>query len=134
MKKQLLLFIAFTFSVAMFHSCGIVFVDKTESLNGTWFGNLEVAPGKELEFEIVISKNEDNTFDAEFGINGEGDIPFDETTVENNKILLKCNEAPFTIKGTINWKNKLIDSEFRQGENVFPLILKRVGTASGNDS
>ncbi|MFC1552387.1 hypothetical protein ACFL6P_07460 [Candidatus Latescibacterota bacterium] len=104
------------------------FAENPELLKGIWAGDLEVGPEKVLNTAVVLSVDEDNELSALFKIIGQGDVPVDTVTVKDNTIALVVKVAPFTIKGTIDLENETIKSEFIQGENLIPLILKRVET------
>ena len=126
MKKLLNSLKVITFTALIIMICGASNSASMESIEGIWYGLLNVGPDKDLRVAVIISNNPDEKVSAIFRIIDSGDVNFDVVTIEDNIITLRVTEGEFEIKGKIDIENESIDAEFFQYDTKIPLLLKRV--------
>ena len=126
MARKSLLFFAILISTAMpvlLSSIGMA--DTGIQLAGIWNGDLEVSPGKVLDCAIIVNSAQVDSLSGVFRIIGQGDLAIDTIVIEDSTVTFSVNTADFKIVGVVDQENDSIISEFRQGDTIIPLHLKR---------
>ncbi len=93
---------------------------------GIFLDTLKVG-GMEMRLAITISKDENGVYSSTVNSidQGSGEIPFEETTITGNHILV-TSQRGIQIEGDFNTGKTEIAAEFRQGPGKFPLVFNRI--------
>ncbi len=100
---------------------------------GIFLDTLKVG-GMELRLAITIQQDKNGVFSSTINSldQGSGEIPFEETKITENHILI-TSERGIQIEGDFNDSKNQIVAEFRQGPGKFPLVFKRVDALPVNN-
>ena len=99
---------------------------------GIFLDTLKVG-GMELRLAVTIQQDENGAFTSTVNSldQGSGEIPFEETTITGDHILI-TSQRGIQIEGDFNAAKTEIAAEFRQGPGKFPLVFKRINALPVN--
>jgi len=100
------------------------------SIEGIWEGKLKV-PGTELRIVFNISKNSDGALTSTMDSPDQGatGIPVEEVIFKDNTLRLGVKSAGGVFEGKVSEDFLVIEGEWRQSGQTFPLTVKRVDKA-----
>jgi len=105
-------------------------VTSASGIEGIWEGKLKV-PGVELRIVFKISKGPDGTLTATLDSPDQGatNIPVEEVIFKDNTLRLEVKSAGGVFEGKISEDFLVIEGEWKQSGQTFPLTVKRVDKA-----
>jgi len=105
-------------------------VTSVSGIEGIWEGKLEVL-GTELRIVFSISKNPDGALTATMDSPDQGvtGIPVEEAIFKDNTLRLEVKSAGGVFEGKVSEDFLVIEGEWRQSGQAFPLTVKRVDKA-----
>ena len=93
---------------------------------GLWRGLLKAGPSK-LRLELEVSVSQDGTLSGLLNSLDQGaKIPVDNIQLQDGKFSLEIKSIQATFSGEVNEKGSVIDGNWRQMGQVFPLEMVRV--------
>jgi len=100
------------------------------SIEGIWEGKLKV-PGIELRIVFKISKNSDGTLTATLDVPDQGvkDMPVEEVIFKDSVSHLEVKFSGGVYEGNVSEDFLIIEGEWKQSGQSFPLTVKRVDKA-----
>src|SRR5688572_22412257 len=92
---------------------------------GAWHGTLE-AGGQKLSLVVTVTKSDAGTYAGKFESVDQGaTIPIDTITVNGDAVRFEIKSAAIVFEGTLNKERTELTGTFTQGDQKFPLTLKR---------
>ena len=101
-----------------------------EAVRGNWLGTLKIQTIK-LKIAIAVTAEPGGAFKGTFTSVDQDNVPhpFDQVSLDGNKLRLAFKRARIVIEGTLNADGTEIDAKFKQGLAAFPLVFKKVDKA-----
>jgi pimeloyl-ACP methyl ester carboxylesterase len=118
--------------LTLFVLLGVSFAAHTgveiKSIQGAWLGQMQIPNGPQLTVGLEVFKKADGNWGANVSSMDQGNryISVSDISINETQLTVQLQGAPIKIVGTIDESLKQIDTEFKQGENGFPLLLKSV--------
>jgi len=100
---------------------------STRGIEGSWEGVLDVGAAK-LRIVLKISKEKDGSFAATLDSLDQNamDLPVSSMTLEGDALRFEMKVIGGLYEGTLNKDRSEVSGTWRQGDQSWPLILKRV--------
>src|SRR5688572_17097237 len=96
-----------------------------KDLAGSWQGTLE-AGGQKLRLVVTVTKSAAGAYAGKFDSLDQGaTIPIDTITVNGDAVRLEIKSAAIVYEGILNKERTELTGTFTQGDQKFPLTLKR---------
>jgi uncharacterized protein len=98
-----------------------------QNLEGTWEGALDVGAMK-LRLALKVTIAADGAFAAKLDSldQGANDLQVDAISLKDGAVHFEMKRLQVVFDGTLNKENSEIAGQFKQGEAIYPLTLKRV--------
>src|SRR5688500_11339395 len=120
MKKM---FVMLLFLIGL--SCQVFSQTPAKGLEGPWHGTLE-AGGQKLRLVITVTKTDAGGYaDKLDSVDQGATIPIDTFTVNGDAVRLEIKSPAIVFEGTLNKERTEVTGTFTQGDQKFPLVLKR---------
>ncbi len=101
-----------------------------KDFEGSWQGTLE-AGGQKLRLVVTVTKSAAGPYTGKFDSLDQGaTIPIDTITVNGDTVRFEIKSAAIVYEGTLNKERSELTGTFSQGDQKFPLTLKRGGQAA----
>jgi uncharacterized protein len=101
-----------------------------KDFEGSWQGTLE-AGGQKLRLVVTATKSDAGAYAAKLDSLDQGaSIPVDTVTVNGDDVRLEIKSLAIVIEGVLNKERTELTGKFTQGDQQFPLTLKRSETAA----
>ncbi len=111
-------------------SCQVFAQTPAKDFEGSWQGTLE-AGGQKLRLVVTATKSDAGAYAAKLESLDQGaTIPFDTVTVNGDDVRLEIKSPAIVIEGVLNKERTELTGKFTQGDQPFPLTLKRSETAA----
>ncbi len=111
-------------------SCQVFAQTPAKDFEGSWQGTLE-AGGQKLRLVVTATKSDAGAYAAKLESLDQGaTIPFDTVTVNGDDVRLEIKSPAIVIEGVLNKERTELTGKFTQGDQQFPLTLKRSETAA----
>src|SRR5687767_7997176 len=92
---------------------------------GSWQGTLE-AGGQKLRLVVTLTKSDAGAYGGKLDSPDQGaTIPIDTVTVKGDAVRLEIKSPAIVFEGTLNKERTELTGTFTQGDQKFPLALKR---------
>jgi uncharacterized protein len=97
-----------------------------KDFEGSWHGALE-AGGQTLRLVVTVTKSDAGTYAGKLDSVDQGGavIPIDTITVNGDAVRLEIKALAIVFEGTLNKERTELTGTFTQGDQKFPLTLKR---------
>jgi hypothetical protein len=96
-----------------------------KDFEGSWQGTLE-AGGQKLRLVVTVTKSDAGAYAGKFDSLDQGaTIPIDTITVNGDAVRIEIKSAAIVYEGTLNKERTELTGTFTQGDQKFPLTLKR---------
>jgi hypothetical protein len=96
-----------------------------KDFEGSWQGTLE-AGGQKLRLVVTVTKSDAGAYAGKFDSLDQGaTIPIDTITVNGDAVRLEIKSPAIVFEGTLNKERTELTGTFTQGDQQFPLALKR---------
>ena len=119
--KNSLLTVLFLFGL----SCQVFGQTPAKGFEGSWQGTLD-AGGQTLRLVVTVTKSDANAYAAKLESLDQGaTIPIDTITVDGDAVRLEIKSPAIVIEGVLNKERTEVTGKFTQGDQQFPLTLKR---------
>ena len=120
MKKTLLMLL---FLLGL--SCQVFGQTPSKDFAGSWHGTLE-AGGQKLRVVVTLTKSDAGAYTGKLDSLDQGaTIPIDTITVNGEAVRLEIKSLAIVFEGTVNKERTELTGTFTQGDQKFPLALKR---------
>src|SRR5688572_23888414 len=97
----------------------------TKGFEGSWQGTLE-AGAQKLRLLVTVTKSDAGAYTGKFDSLDQGaTIPIDTITVNGDAVRIEIKSAAIVYEGTLNKERTELTGTFTQGDQKFPLTLKR---------
>ncbi len=125
MRKKSVVIIAALVTLLLFSSIALPY--SNEAIEGIWQGTLKAA-AVQLRIVFKISQGAEGILTATMDSPDQGvkDIPIDEVIFENGNLRLEIKAAMGVFEGEMRDDGLSIEGEWRQGGQVFPLLLELI--------
>src|SRR5688572_14762219 len=111
-------------------SCPVFGQTPAKDFEGSWQGTLE-AGGQKLRLVVTATKSDAGAYAAKLESLDQGaTIPVDTVTVNGDDVRLEIKSPAIVIEGILNKERTELTGKFTQGDQPFPLTLKRSETAA----
>ena len=114
-------------------SIGLLFsipalVHSSESIEGIWQGTLKAPGGIELRIVFNVSQKSDGALTATMDSPDQGvkGIPVDEVSFDDSNVRFEVKSIFGVFEGRIREDFLIIEGDWKQARQSFPLVLKRV--------
>ena len=119
--KNTLLMLLFFLSL----SCQVFGQTPAKDFAGSWHGTLE-AGGQKLRVVVTVTKSDAGAYAGKLDSLDQGaTIPIDTITVNGDAVRLEIKSPAILFEGTLNKERTELIGTFTQGDQKFPLTLKR---------
>ena len=106
-------------------SCQVFGQTPAKGFEGSWQGTLD-AGGQTLRLVVTVTKSDANAYAAKLESLDQGaTIPIDTVTVDGDAVRLEIKSPAIVIEGVLNKERTEVTGKFTQGDQQFPLTLKR---------
>src|ERR671913_1614391 len=106
-------------------SCQVFGQTPAKGFEGSWQGTLE-AGGTKLRLVLTVTKSDAGAYAGKFDSLDQGaSIPIDTITVNGDAVRIEIKSAAIVYEGTLNKERTELTGTFTQGDQKFPLTLKR---------
>ena len=106
-------------------SCQVFSQTPAAGFEGSWQGTLE-AGGQKLRLVVTVTKSDAGTYAGKLeSIDQGATIPIDTITVNGDAVRMEIKSPAIVIEGTLNKERTELTGKFTQGDQQFPLTLKR---------
>ena len=96
-----------------------------KDFEGSWQGTLE-AGGQKLRLVVTVTKSDAGAYAGKFDSLDQGaTIPIDTIKVNGDAVRLEIKSPAIVFEGTLNKERTELSGTFTQGDQQFPLTLKR---------
>ncbi|MCA1576964.1 MAG: alpha/beta fold hydrolase [Acidobacteria bacterium] len=120
MKK---IFLMLLFLIGL--SCQVFTQTPAKDFAGSWHGTLD-AGGQKLRLVVTVTKSEAGAYAGKLDSVDQGaTIPIDTITVNGDALRLEIKSPAIVFEGTLNKERMELTGTFTQGDQKFPLTLKR---------
>lgn len=122
MRSAFFVFCCFLFSVPAY----------SQVIAGNWEGALEVQ-GTELPLVFHINKDSTGKYTASFDspLQNAFNIPCSDVILKGDSVILVMNTISGKYMGQLNELKNVLTGEWSQSGLIFPLVMKKSGTAAG---
>jgi alpha-beta hydrolase superfamily lysophospholipase len=106
-------------------SCQVFAQAPAKDFAGAWHGTLE-AGGQKLRVVVTVTKSDAGAYAGKLDSLDQGaTIPIDTITVNGDAVRLEIKSPAIVLEGTLNKERTELTGTFTQGDQKFPLALKR---------
>src|SRR6188508_589764 len=106
-------------------SCQVFGQTPAKDFEGSWHGTLE-AGGQKLRLVVTVTKSDAGAYAGKLDSVDQGaTIPIDTITVDGDAVRLEIKSPAIVIEGALNKERTELTGKFTQGDQQFPVILKR---------
>jgi hypothetical protein len=106
-------------------SCQVLGQTPAKGFEGSWQGTLE-AGGTKLRVALTVTKSDAGAYAGKLDSLDQGaTIPIDTITVNGDAVRLEIKSPAIVFEGTLNKERTELTGTFTQGDQQFPLALKR---------
>ena len=106
-------------------SCQVFGQTPAKGFEGSWQGTLE-AGGTKLRLALTVTKSDAGAYAGKVDSLDQGaTIPIDTITVNGDAVRLEIKSLAIVFEGTLNKERTELTGTFTQGDQKFPLTLKR---------
>ena len=96
-----------------------------QGFEGSWQGTLE-AGGQKLRLVVTVTKSDAGAYAGKLDSVDQGaTIPIDTITVDGDAVRLEIKSPAIVIEGALNKERTELTGKFTQGDQQFPVTLKR---------
>ncbi len=106
-------------------SCQVFGQTPAKDFEGSWQGTLE-AGGQTLRLVVTVTKSDAGAYAGKLESLDQGaTIPIDTITVNGDAVRLEIKSPAIVIEGALNKERTELTGKFTQGDQQFPITLKR---------
>jgi dipeptidyl aminopeptidase/acylaminoacyl peptidase len=111
-------------------SCPVISQTPAKDFEGSWHGTLD-AGGTKLRLVVTATKSDAGAYTGKLESVDQGaTIPIDTITVNGDAVRLEIKSPAIVYEGTLNKERTELTGTFNQGDQQFPLTLKRTEQAA----
>jgi dipeptidyl aminopeptidase/acylaminoacyl peptidase len=111
-------------------SCPVISQTPAKDFEGSWQGTLD-AGGTKLRLVVTATKSDAGAYTGKLESVDQGaTIPIDTITVNGDAVRLEIKSPAIVYEGTLNKERTELTGTFNQGDQQFPLTLKRTEQAA----
>jgi dipeptidyl aminopeptidase/acylaminoacyl peptidase len=111
-------------------SCPVISQTPAKDIEGSWQGTLD-AGGTKLRLVVTATKSDAGAYTGKLESVDQGaTIPIDTITVNGDAVRLEIKSPAIVYEGTLNKERTELTGTFNQGDQQFPLTLKRTEQAA----
>src|SRR5687768_15858349 len=106
-------------------SCQVFGQTPAKDFEGSWQGTLE-AGGQKLRLVVTVTKSDAGVYAGKLESVDQGaTIPIDTITVNGDAVRWQIKSPAILFEGVLNKERSEVTGTFTQGDQQFPLTLKR---------